>query len=72
MYFFGIPARREDAACSSLARMKQQCWGVKKVGHLLGYIQAIIKEAPQRMTYELSQFDQNTRVYAIKAFYQVP
>jgi glycosyltransferase involved in cell wall biosynthesis len=32
----------------------------------------IIKKAPARLTYELSQFDQDTSVRAIEAFYQSP
>ena len=31
VHFFGVPARREEAACSLPATTKQRSWGVKKV-----------------------------------------
>ncbi len=35
VHFFGVPARREEAACSLPATTNQRSWGVKKVCNLV-------------------------------------
>ena len=60
-----------SAGAQHLARhIKRPLLPIGDVAALHYALLEIIKKAPQRITYELSEFDQETSVHAIEAFYQ--